>query len=57
MECLRRVHGVTLRDKEHSSETVKPAMSSHFSESRDPSYVSSAMYIQNVLGKNVELGP
>ena len=35
--------------------SVKPAMSSHFSESRDPSYVSSAMYIQNAPGKNGEL--
>jgi len=34
---------------------MKPGMSSHFSESRDPSYVGSAMYIQNVAGKNGEL--
>jgi len=37
--------------------SVKPAMSSHFFESRDPRYVSSAIYIQNVLGKNAELSP
>ena len=37
--------------------SVKPGMSSHLSESRDPSYVSSAMYIQNVPGKNGELSP
>ena len=40
-----RVLGATLRDKGHRSGliSVKPRMSSHFSESRDPSYVSSAM--------------
>jgi len=37
--------------------SVKPAMSNHFSESRDPSYVSSVMYIQNVPGINGELSP
>ena len=37
--------------------SVKPGMSSHFSESRDTSYVSSAMYFQNVPGKNGELSP
>jgi len=37
--------------------SMKPGMSSHFSESKDSSYVSSAMYIQNVPGKNGELSP
>jgi len=37
--------------------SVKPGMSRHFSESRDPSCVSSAMYIQNVPGENSELSP
>ena len=39
-----RVLGVTLRDKEHRCEIIKALASSHFSESRDPSYVSSAIY-------------
>ena len=39
-----------------SMTSVKPGMStSHFSDSRDPSCVRSAMYIQNVPGKNNEL--
>jgi len=37
--------------------SVKPGMSNHLSESRDPTYVSSAMYIQNVPEKNCELSP
>ena len=37
--------------------SVKPGMPNHFSESRDPSYVSSAMFIQNVPGKNGKLSP
>jgi len=37
--------------------SVKPGMSSHFPESRDPSYASSAMHIQNVPRKNGELSP
>jgi len=38
--------------------SAKPRMStSHFSESRDASYVSSAMYIQNASGNNSELSP
>jgi len=37
--------------------SVKPGMSSHFSDWREPSCVSAAMYIQNVPGKNSELSP
>ena len=46
MGYLRRVLGVTLHDKSTGLKFVKPRMSSHFSfsKSRDPSYVSSAMY-------------
>jgi len=32
MGFLRGLHGVTLRDKVHSSKIPKPRMSSHFSE-------------------------
>jgi len=44
MGYLRRVLGVTLRDKEHGLKSVKPGMSSHISEPRYSRYVSSAMY-------------
>jgi len=44
MGYLRRVLGVTLHDKSTGLKFVKPRMSSHFSESGDPSYVSSAVY-------------
>jgi len=44
MAYLRKVLGVTLHDKSTGLKFVKPRMSSHFSESRNPSYVSSAMY-------------
>jgi len=40
MECLRRFLGVT---KSTGLKFVKPSISSHFSESIDPSYVNSAM--------------
>jgi len=43
MGYLRRVLGVTLRDKWHRSEICKTSMSSNFPESLDPSYVNSAM--------------
>jgi len=43
MGYLRRVLGVTLRDKGHRSEICKASMSSHFPESLDPNYVNSAM--------------
>jgi len=37
--------------------SVKSGISSHFSESRDPSCVSSAKYIPNVPGENSKLRP
>ena len=43
MGYLRRVLCVTLRDKEDRSKPVKPRMSSHLSDWRDPSNVSPAM--------------
>jgi len=44
MGFLRIVLGVTLRDtKSTCLKSVKPGMSSHFFEARDPRYVSSAM--------------
>ena len=35
---------MTLRDKSTGLKLVKPGMSNHFSESRDRSYISSAMW-------------
>jgi len=47
MGYLQRVHDVTLHfvSKCTGLKSVKPGMSSHFSESRDPSYVGSVMLI------------
>jgi len=42
--CLRRVLGVTLRDKELRSEICEAQDVKTLLESRDPSYVSSAMW-------------
>jgi len=46
MGYLRRVLGVTLSDKDTGLKSVKAGMPSHFSESRDPSYVGSAMFAE-----------
>jgi len=43
---LRRVRGVTLRDKDHRSEIRKTRDVKPLSESRDPSCVSSAMCLE-----------
>jgi len=53
MEFLRRIHGVTVREKERSCEILKPRTSTHFSfESRDPSYRSLTMCPECRVDKN-----
>jgi len=50
MRYLRRVLGVTLRNKEHSLKSVKPAMSSHF-PNREIQTMLVRPCVQNVPGK------
>ena len=46
MRFLRKVHDVTLHAKSAAVKFIKPWMSSHFFESRDPSYDGSTTWLE-----------